>query len=168
MKLLNPALQVLASEPVEENMDLLGRNIAANGLTGVEAVQAAVSASAGEATLETYPHVGTIASRDIGAFPRPWVRPRRIRRRRVPAVTLSGLLARAGIDHAQLLKVDIEGSEVDVLSGDPAVLQRFERIVVECHGEEARRRCIDIVSGQGFEAVHIEQKRSGDVYFEAP
>ena len=168
MKRLNPAVRIVAVEPVWENVDLLQRNMAANGLTEVEAVHAAVSATVGEMTIETYPHVGTVASNDIGAFPRPWIRDERIRRRRVPAVTLSGLLDRAAVDHAQLLKVDIEGSEVDVLSGDPAGLQRFERIVVECHGEEARMRCIDIVTSEGFEAVHIEQKRSGDVYFEAP
>ncbi len=186
MKRLDPGLRVVAVEPLAENVDLFRRNVAANGLGNVTCIEAAVTSagrireagSQGTVRLETYPHVGTVASTDIAAFPRPWIDPARVRPRRVNAITLQALLDRAGVGEADILKVDVEGSEVDVLSGAaeasagsgaPAnadVLRRFRRIVVECHGTERRAQVLAVLERAGFASVHIEGKRSGDVYAE--
>jgi FkbM family methyltransferase len=56
----------------------------------------------------------------------------------VPNVRLSDLLAGNGIDEADLLKMDIEGSEFDVLD-DTDVLKRFRYLVAEVHGDAVRR-----------------------------
>jgi FkbM family methyltransferase len=169
MKRRNPALRIVAVEAVAVNIDLFRENLAANGLHGVETLCAAVvdpdGAREGVLELETYPHVGTIASRDLTGFPRPWIRPERIRTERVPAVSLSEVLRRYRIEEAALLKVDIEGSEVDALSAEPSELRRFERIVVECHGKAARERCTAMLDAAGFDLLAAEEKRSGDCYF---
>lgn len=53
---------------------------------------------------------------------------------RVQAVTLGDALELAGTDRVSLLKLDIEGSEIDVLgTADPALLRRFDQITVEFH-----------------------------------
>lgn len=169
MKRRNPALRIVAVEAVAVNIDLLLENLGANGLHGVETLAAAVvdpeGAREGVLELETYPHVGTIASRDLTGFPRPWIRPERIRTERVPAVSLSEVLRQYRIEEAALLKVDIEGSEVDALSAEPSELRRFERIVVECHGAAARERCAAPLDAAGFDLLVAEEKRSGDCYF---
>ncbi|MFO7782747.1 MAG: FkbM family methyltransferase, partial [Spirochaetia bacterium] len=193
MKLLNPGVRIVAAEPIAENVDLFRRNVEANGLHDVSCVEAAVTApgritaadaTPGAITLDTYPHVGTVASTDIAAFPRPWIDPTRVRRRRVEAITLPALLDQAGVSEADILKVDVEGSEVDVLSGaaeawtvsrtptvprmptEAEVLRRFRRIVVECHGTEKRELVLAVLERADFACVHIEGKRSGDVYAE--
>jgi FkbM family methyltransferase len=54
---------------------------------------------------------------------------------RVPAVCLETLLDRHGIEHADLLKMDIEGAEFDVLATGRDALRRFDRLFVEIHGD---------------------------------
>ena len=122
-------------------------------------------------TLESYPHVSSVTSPDLRSFPRPWIKKERIRRLEVPAAPLPELLRRAGGNwqHPELpidlLKLDAEGAELGILSGAEEVLERVNRIVVECHGRELRRRCIDFLTARGFDCVLEEQKRSGDAYF---
>jgi len=122
-------------------------------------------------TLESYPHVSSVTSPDLLAFPRPWIKKKRIRRLEVPAAPLPELLRKAGGDWTHpklpidLLKIDAEGAELGILSGAEEVLERVSRIVVECHGRELRRRCIDYLIARGFDCVLEEEKRSGDAYF---
>jgi FkbM family methyltransferase len=164
MKRLNPGLRALAVEPVAENAALFRGNIAANGVDGVTLVQAAVTDRAGEVAIEVYPHVGSVASTDLKAFPRPWIDDTRIRRRVVPSSTLAGLMQLYGLEGADILKMDVEGSEDRICSTEPEVLRRFDRIVVECHGVEVRERCTAALKSAGFRVVREERKRSGEVY----
>jgi FkbM family methyltransferase len=52
---------------------------------------------------------------------------------RVPALTLDQLLAQAGVDHVDLLKIDIEGMEHEVLQPTAPALDRVAMIVGEVH-----------------------------------
>jgi FkbM family methyltransferase len=164
MKRLNPPLRALAVEPVAENAALCARNLAANGVDGVTLVEAAVTDHSGEVTLETYPHVGSVSSTDLRAFPRPWINARRIRRRVALSYTLRELMQSHGLARADLLKMDVEGSEERILATDPETLRCFGRVVVECHGVDVRERCTAALTDVGFRIVREERKRSGDVY----
>lgn len=178
MKRENPEAEVLAVEPYPPAFELLRRNIAANGLTGVTAVSAAVCGPGrtesgndepGMLTLESYPHVSSVTSADLTAFPRPWIRREQIRRRQVPAATLPELL-RTRLpqwmeQEIDLLKIDIEGMELEALAGAEELLPRVAAAVVEAHGSGLRRRCIDYLTARGFRCVREEEKRSGDAYF---
>jgi FkbM family methyltransferase len=72
--------------------------------------------------------------------------------------TLSEALRIESIDHVDLLKVDVEGSELEVLTGVqdrdwPAIRQ----VVAELHTEPTQRmRVIDLLEGRGFQ-VTVEQ-----------
>lgn len=52
---------------------------------------------------------------------------------RVPALTVGEVLAKHGIGHVDLLKVDIEGSEAEVFSQVQPWMEQVERIVLEVH-----------------------------------
>lgn len=55
-------------------------------------------------------------------------------REQVPAITLQALLARHGIEQVDLLKVDVEGAEIETLLAAPAdVLARVKQVTVEFH-----------------------------------
>jgi FkbM family methyltransferase len=72
----------------------------------------------------------------------------------VPAYGLSDLLDRHGIGSADLLKMDIEGSEFDVLREDHEGLLRFRQILVEVHGEpDTRQQFLAGLTQLGFEVT---------------
>jgi len=63
----------------------------------------------------------------------------------VPGIRLGELLDRHGLDHVDVLKMDIEGSEHEVLARDGAALARARRLFVEVHGDT--RACGEFVRG---------------------
>jgi amino acid adenylation domain-containing protein/FkbM family methyltransferase len=67
--------------------------------------------------------------------------------------TLSQAMKEHHIDHVDLLKIDVEKSEVDVLAGiDPHDWRRIDQIVMEVHDIEGRLRYIrDLLESNGFE-----------------
>lgn len=92
----------------------------------------------------------------------------------VEAVTLADTLRLAGRDRAELLKLDIEGSEIEVLDqADPALLRRFDQITVEFHDfcdmtpEATVRATIARVCDAGFHAFYFDRHvyRHVDVLF---
>lgn len=165
MKTLNPAIRVVAAEPIRENAERFRENVAANGVDGVTLCETAITNRNGSVHMETLPHVGTVASTNMLAFPRPWIDPDEIRRRTVPSLTLTAFLEKHALGQAEILKIDVEGSEVDILSENPEVLRRFRRVVIECHGSAARNATREIMESQGFHTLHAESRRSGDLYF---
>jgi hypothetical protein len=47
-----------------------------------------------------------------------------------------------------LLKVDVEGFEVEVLTGASECLKRVKRLALEFHNDDLRDRCLSILSGR--------------------
>ena len=53
----------------------------------------------------------------------------------VPCRTLAGVMHEFGLDRIDLLKVDIEGAELEVLAGvSPSLIRRVSQSTVEIHG----------------------------------
>jgi FkbM family methyltransferase len=117
-----PGARLVCFEPERENFALLQRNL--TQIAGATCVQAALGAHAGEAVL----HVTDNASdHSLTATPGP------SRPQRVPCLTLDDYLEGAGIDRVDLLKLDVEGSELDVLEGMRRTAGRVQVIAGECH-----------------------------------
>jgi len=71
--------------------------------------------------------------------------------------TLSSVIAEEGIERIDLLKVNVEKSELDVLLGiDPADWPRIRQLVVEVDLRENLRPIVDLLERQGFEFL-VEQ-----------
>lgn len=92
---------------------------------------------------------------------------------KVEALTLQDVLSRSGHDRGQLLKLDIEGSEIEVLNSPREVLQRFDQITAEFHDfcditpREIVERTIAKVRGDGFWVFLFDRHefRHADVLF---
>lgn len=83
----------------------------------------------------------------------------------VPNVRFSDMLARHDIESADLLKMDIEGSEFDVLD-DADTLTRFRFLVAEVHGDAARREYFcKRLRGLGF-SLPNDERHDPDVAYE--
>jgi FkbM family methyltransferase len=62
---------------------------------------------------------------------------------------LRSILGELGVARVDLLKIDVEGAEVDVLHGAP--LEYIERVVLETSDSDAVR---DLMANRGFDLAH--------------
>jgi FkbM family methyltransferase len=119
-----PQARVFAYEPVAENYATLQTNLAGCAHS-VRAHQAAVGASDGVGMMldggaRSLDHRLTMASTDAGGG--------------VRVVTLDQAVHETGGNPIDLLKVDIEGAELDMLAAaSPSTLKRIRRVALEYH-----------------------------------
>jgi FkbM family methyltransferase len=73
----------------------------------------------------------------------------------VHVITVDTFVKELGIEHVDLLKIDVEWSELDVLAGAEDSLHLIDRIVMECHSPEIARQVEEYTCARGFElALH--------------
>ena len=120
--------RVIAIEPDPQNFSVLSRNIRANALANVTAVNVACGDLDGEAILHRDPHdpIKHSIRADVGPGVKVGVR------------RLDSLLGELGVSVVDLLKLDAEGMEVPVLRGAQETLRRSPdiRIIVEAENDE--------------------------------
>ena len=117
--------RVFGFEPFSESFTLLQRNVAANRVTGIEVINAAVSAESGGVELDISGGE-PLSLRSYAASDS--------QRSHVRSFSLEDALAHCRVDQCDLLKLDCEGAEYDILmSARPDVLARVRRIVMEYH-----------------------------------
>ena len=145
-----PAARITAFEADPAIAALLAHNVRANGAEDIEVVAAAVWTQAGEITFQADgADAGAVSSPD-GA--------RGGAAMRVPAIRLADWLSRERID---LLKLDIEGAEVEVLTDCEGVLDHVNAILLEVHEfDPGRRRCPELLQllgrcGFAYAVAHV-------------
>jgi FkbM family methyltransferase len=104
--------EVIAVEASPENAELLRASIEINGFNQVRVIQAVVSDHAGMVPFSSYGPFGHVFSTVTNL---PSVE--------VPAVRLDELLSHVGWKQVDLVKLDVEGSEIAALDGMPNLLQ---------------------------------------------
>lgn len=129
--------RLLTVEPIPENLAVLRRNAALSGLDWI-IDDCAVSGHGGKLefavsgfwdTCTAVPEVVELRRSRPYRLENVLERPTRI----VRACTVGELLSRHGVEHIDLLKVDIEGSEVHVFDRHHAWMDRVDRVVLEIH-----------------------------------
>jgi FkbM family methyltransferase len=111
--------KVIALEPDARNFEMLNRTIRRYGLKHVETIRAAVTRVDGPVRLKVDPlHPGNhrISTTGDGV--------------EVPGVTIDRILAERGWPEVSLIKIDTQGSELDVLRGAPVVIERSHPALV--------------------------------------
>lgn len=138
--------RLIAIEPNSECFERLVRNVRDNGLgSQVRQFHAALGDHAGAASLvvqgggTTGGHV-VDAVNGAGDDSAPWVR----------MCTVDEIVTDAGIEHVDLLKMDIEGAEVRALRGAARTLARTDRIIYEYHSAELLSGTREILDPLGF------------------
>jgi FkbM family methyltransferase len=139
---VGPSGRVIAVEPYAAHVHAIARNLAANRGTGVvNVVHAAAWSARGRARLvgdSTAPSEWRVEPDSDGP---------------ISLATLDDLLAdlpgRVG-----LLKVDIEGAEVEAFCGATQTLARTDRVVVECHTPALRAEVERLLASQGLNPLY--------------
>lgn len=82
----------------------------------------------------------------------------------VEMATLGHLLKQHQIAWVDLLKIDVEGAELDVLLGlDGETWPRVRQVVVETHNRDGRQTQIErLLTENGFHQIAIAQQRTID------
>jgi len=118
---------VHAFEPDRENLRRLRTNIALNESENVRVVPAALYSTPGTVTLNVFPtHLNAWHSLGRPRLPDPFHPGRTaepIAERSVEATTLDEYCDSHQVDRIDLLKIDVEGAELDVIRGGAALLE---------------------------------------------
>jgi FkbM family methyltransferase len=120
-----PNARYLLLEPLEEYRPMLEQ--AKQSSTGVDYCLAAAAAQEGDIVINVHPDlVGSSLCREVesGTGVNGVTR-------RVPSVTVDGLLDEKGLSGPYLLKVDVQGAELEVLAGAERTLRDAELVVLE-------------------------------------
>lgn len=110
--------RVWAIEPGEQAADCLARSIAANDFTNVELIRCALSRVGGPGFLD--PTVNPELRRLVSS----------VSSAAVEVNTLDRLASERGIEHVDIVKIDVEGEEANVLEGGAEFLARESPLVM--------------------------------------
>ncbi|GEM_PF-3526239 len=169
MKQQNPAARVLAVEPVGATYQQLTANLSLNSCEHVYPVHGAAYSDHRHIQLHTYPPVSTVASEDIEALDQGWIDSHQLQKEVVEAFRVDELCRRYaedGFTEVDLLKIDVEGAELEVVKGAQELLKRTARIVIEWHSDTQRAAVTEYLTRRGYRLTYAEDRRFGDLYFE--
>jgi FkbM family methyltransferase len=150
-----------AFEPCRANVARLRRNLELNPGLSVQLHEVAVGDREAEVTLATAPHgsdlAGTRVVTDAGLDDGPGGRTER-----APMITLDGFTEQIGIDRIDVLKLDVEGSEIRALEGAASLMsgQRIGCVVCELNDVYLER--------QGLRRGDVAARFASWGYREAP
>lgn len=144
-RLTGPGGTVVAFEPQPESVAAIRANAAANGFAHLQVVEAAAGASSGEAELivvadSLWTRLATVGEHDLEA-----------QRLTVRVMALDD----AELPAPDVVKIDVEGAELDVLDGMQRLLAEHRPVlIVEMHGKNAE--FVSRMRAAGYRVVNLE------------
>jgi FkbM family methyltransferase len=133
-----PGATIICVEPEQSNYTLLEKNLAA-GITNntIKPLRAAVTANDGEVLFNKAAHAyNSSISTETGV--------------KVRGISINTLFDNYGITHVDLMKIDIEGAEKYIFSGEPAWLKKVNHVIIEIHSPEDHAICMAAFERFGF------------------
>jgi FkbM family methyltransferase len=134
---------VYSFEPFVRNADILRRHIKLNALTNCTVIEAAVDSSSGSAQFVEGPTPEMGALSPGGTF-------------RVNTVALDQLRKAGTLPRPDLIKMDIEGNELEALRGATRLLQADRPVVyVATHSSQLERECGEFLRKLGYSVALV-------------
>ncbi|MCG2717273.1 MAG: FkbM family methyltransferase [Nanoarchaeota archaeon] len=159
----NPKCRVLAIEPNPLAFKILKKNINTNKLKNVQLINKMLGHKCGKTSFELVDEISAIGSRNIQK--RPWLEESRIKKIIVWGITLCKLCQEYELKTIDILKLDVEGDEMEILISAKNFVRNIRKIVVEYHSKELRKELIKFLTKNDFKLVHEERGVCGDLYF---
>jgi len=147
------AKEVIALEPDPFNYKLLRINLRINGISNVYALNIAASNCTGTGIFASYiKNTGKLLTQKSN-------RDNNMSRIKIRVVKLDDLLLKIG-KHPDVIKIDVEGSEIQVLKG----LQETSRkgvkcLMIEVHSEENKIKAIYLLKKLGYKIISLKPPR---------
>jgi len=130
---IGPDAKVICFEPLPENAKQIDYNAASNNFTNIQVITTALGSAEGEAAFWTskQPTWGKLAS--VGKKPDKFAKEVKVKIRR-----LDTLVDDLKLPPPVLIKMDVEGAEMDVLEGARHTLECYHpTLLIEAHGTNA-------------------------------
>lgn len=151
--IVGPQGRVVALDAQRECVDATRRNAQLNGLTQVDVVHAAAAARSGETDVIVTEDSLWTRLASVGDHPLE------VRRDRVPAVAIDDLVARRDLRTVDVVKIDVEGGELDVIAGMRWLLSHQRPFVIcEMHGRNAE--FCDALEEHGYRVVNLDGREA--------
>ncbi len=154
------AERVICCEPIEENRQLLEKNLASSGTANVVITPYAIGGHDGETEIHR-------SVNQAGHSLFKLLSGDGTKSNSVPIRRLETLCQEQGIDRIDLLKLDCEGAEYPILlSASDELLGRIDRIVLEYHdmgedrGEHKIESLVDRLVSVGFRTTVVASRRN--------
>jgi FkbM family methyltransferase len=146
-RLVGPQGRVYAFEPMPQNAVTLRHNVALNALGNTVVIEKAAASSSGTAELLVSEWSAFHALNVAGVSP-----PERSHDRiTVETVTLDDFASTTGARPPDVVKIDVEGAELEVIKGMSALLASSRPLVIcELHG--TNEDFLRLIQAQGYEA----------------
>ena len=143
-----PDARHLLIEPIAENEPYLAK--ICRHLKSAEYIIAAASKESGLFTLNVSPGMvhSSLSENRVTDSSNPYLR-------NIPAITLDGICRERNLSGPYLIKVDVDGQEVDVLAGATEILQQTEYVIVEVTLFGQMYDVMSFMKSQGFAAYDI-------------
>jgi FkbM family methyltransferase len=154
--------QVYAFEPLPENAAVIRRNIKINGFENIQVIEAAVAdrSGAAEFLVAHYSGGSALASASVPPDLKEIIT--------VEIVALDDLIARGQIRLPNLVKIDVEGAELQVIKGMSATLSQHCPILVfeidDSDPEAFQKKqaaCTDYLAVFGYSVTQLEESYPG-------
>lgn len=137
---------VYSFEPSPRNLQELKRHMELNRIRNCTVIDAAVSSADGEATFDISGDRCTGHLAANGSL-------------RVRTLALDGLVARREIRPPNLMKIDIEGAELECLRGACNIIQKHRPIIfLATHGREMHSACTELLAGWGYSLKSLDER----------
>jgi FkbM family methyltransferase len=151
-----PAAQFFGFEPVPSNYEICKANYA--NLAKGQAFPWAVGAASGTATFE-FDEADLRGGRlDESRTTAPKSARQQLA---VTVVSIADLVAEKRIAPPDFIKIDVEGAELQVLAGIGPCLPHIKRMLIETHGPELLKQCLDWLKTNGFRVQDINEVAPG-------
>jgi len=165
LKQNNPKCKVIAVEPNPLAFEILEKNVKFNKLSDIILVNKAVCNKSGKIIFEIVEQVSAIGGKDLGIMNRPWLKKDMTKKVKVGCITLTKLFKEYNIEKANILKIDVEGMELEILKSSKNLLDKIHKIVVEWHSKKIRDGLKRFLKRNGFKLIFEEKREYGDLYF---
>jgi FkbM family methyltransferase len=134
---------VVAFEPVPNNCDFLRRHVTINSCNNVVVRELALTDFDGSASFDPTHSSSQGHLAEQGSL-------------NVRCARIDSLVAAGEIPPPDIMKIDVEGAEVGVLSGTREVIARNKPVIfLATHGEQPQRECCSMLQELGYNLVPI-------------
>lgn len=154
----NKSGRIIAVEPHPETFHRLKRNCESNNMHNIECVNAAIGSESGKGFIKTYKNSSLSRILEKPEDGETSVNCR--------ILSIDDLVRWKSIDHVDIMKIDVEGYEVECLKGAKRTMDVTSRIIIEYHNDRLRDEAISILTRSQFTVKDMRNDKLSLIYAE--